>query len=72
MINKFTCDFTDIVIKYMNNKENNDNIKLNIIDPIIMYIFDKFYPYLIISCAVICVMFVLLFCILALIIRSLN
>jgi uncharacterized membrane protein len=72
MINKFTCDFTDILIKHMNDKENNDKIKENIIDPVIMYIFDKFYPYLIISCGVMCLIFVLLFFILALIIRSLN
>ncbi len=72
MINKISSDFTDIIIKYFNDKENNNKIKSNIIDPIIIYIFDKFYPYLIISCAVICLIFVLLLCILALIIRSLN
>ena len=72
MINKLTKDLTDLIIKYFNDSDNNDKIKSNIIDPLIIYIFDKFYPYLIISCAVIFLMFILLLCILVLIIRSLN
>lgn len=72
MLNKITKDFTDLVIKSFNNSDNCEKIKSNIIDPLIIYIFDKFYPYLIISCAVIFLMFILLLCILALIIRSLK
>jgi hypothetical protein len=72
MIDKLTNDLTDLIIKSFNNSDNCDKIKCNIIDPLIIYIFDKFYPYLIISCAVIFLMFILLLCILTLIIRSLN
>ena len=49
MINKLKKDLIDVIIKNFNDSENNDKIKSNIVDPLIIYIFDKFYPYLIIS-----------------------
>ena len=72
MIKKFKKDLMDIIIKEFNESDKNNEFKNNIIDPMILYIFDKFYPYLIISCIVIILMFILLLLILVLIIRSLN
>lgn len=72
MITKFKKDFTDIIINHFNDHENNQKIKSNIIDPLIIYIFDKFYPYLIITLVAIVFMFILLLFILMLIIRSLK
>lgn len=72
MFEKITRDIIDLIIKEFNNADNNNEFKNNVIDPIILYIFDKFYPYLIISCIVIILMFILLLLILMLIIRSLK
>ena len=72
MMNKLKEDLTDIIINHINDTENNKKIKSNIIDPIIIYIFDKFYPYLVITLSVILIMFILILCIFVLIIRSLK
>lgn len=72
MMNKLKEDLTDIIINHINDSENNKKIKSNIIDPIIIYIFDKFYPYLVITLSVILIMFILILCIFVLIIRSLK
>lgn len=71
-MNKLKEDLTDIIINHINDSENNKKIKSNIIDPIIIYIFDKFYPYLVITLSVILIMFILILCIFVLIIRSLK
>lgn len=70
MINKISNDFIDILIKYFSNEENNKKIKSTIIDPMIIYIFDKFYPYLLLTGGIIVFIFLLVLSIFILIIRS--
>ncbi len=70
MINKISNDFIDILIKYFSNEENNKKIKSTIIDPMIIYVFDKFYPYLLLTGGIIVFIFLLVLSIFILIIRS--
>tara|TARA_B100000131_G_C17916025_1_gene532413 strand:+ start:31 stop:252 length:222 start_codon:yes stop_codon:yes gene_type:complete len=70
MINKISNDFIDILIKYFSNEENNKKIRSTIIDPMIIYIFDKFYPYLLLTGGIIVFIFLLVLSIFILIIRS--
>ena len=70
MINKISNDFIDILNKYFSNEENNKKIRSTIIDPMIIYIFDKFYPYLLLTGGIIVFIFLLVLSIFILIIRS--
>tara|TARA_Y100000817_G_scaffold55534_1_gene40881 strand:+ start:382 stop:603 length:222 start_codon:yes stop_codon:yes gene_type:complete len=70
MIDKISNDFIDILIQYFSNEENNKKIKSTIIDPMIIYIFDKFYPYLLLTGGIIVFIFLLVLSIFILIIRS--
>ena len=72
MLTKISNDLIDICIKYLNDKEHSEKIKSNIIDPFIMYIVDKFYPYFIISMSIVILIIILLLSIIFLVIRSLN
>lgn len=72
MIDKISNDLIDTCITYLNSNENSDKIKSNIIDPFIMYIVDKFYPYFIISMSIVILIIILLLSIIFLVIRSLN
>ena len=70
MIDKLSNDLIDIIIKYISDEDNNKKIKTTIIDPMIIYIFDKFYPYLLLTGGIIIFIFLLVLSILILIIRS--
>jgi hypothetical protein len=70
MIDKLSNDLIDIIIKYISDEENNKKIKTTIIDPMIIYVFDKFYPYLLLTGGIIIFIFLLVLSILILIIRS--
>ena len=72
MIDKISNDLIDTCITYLNSNENSDKIKSNIIDPFVMYIVDKFYPYFIISMSIVILIIILLLSIIFLVIRSLN
>lgn len=72
MIDKLSNDLIDTCITYLNTKDNSDKIKSNIIDPFIVYIVDKFYPYFIISMSIVILIIILLLSIIFLVIRSLN
>ena len=49
LIKKISNDLIDVCINYLHDEENSNKIKENLIDPFIVYIIDKFYPYFIIS-----------------------
>ena len=70
MIDKLSNDLIDIIIKYISDEDNNKKIKTTIIDPMIIYIFDKFYPYLLLTGGIIIFIFLLVLSIFILIIRS--
>tara|TARA_B100001123_G_C15315498_1_gene1025987 strand:+ start:587 stop:808 length:222 start_codon:yes stop_codon:yes gene_type:complete len=72
IINKISHDLIDICINYFYNNANNEKIKSNIIDPIIVHIVDKVYPYFIFSMSLVILILILLLSIFFLIIRSLN
>lgn len=71
MIDKLSSDLIDIIIKYLSDEENNKKLKSTVIDPLIIYIFDKFYPYLLMTGGIIIFIFLLVLSIFILIIRSL-
>lgn len=72
LIKKISNDLIDVCINYLHDEENSNKIKENLIDPFIVYIIDKFYPYFIISLSLVLLILVLLVSIVFLIIRSLN
>ena len=72
MINKISNDFIDILIKYFSNEENNKKIRSTIIDPMIIYIFDKFYPYFLICGFIFILIFLLVLSIFIMFIYNLK
>jgi len=72
MISKLSSDTIDYLIGYLNNQENADKIKSNVIDPFIIYIFDKFYPYLIIWVLIFILIFILVLSIFIMFIYNLK
>jgi hypothetical protein len=72
LIKKISNDLIDVCINYLHDEENSNKIKENLIDPFIVYIIDKFYPYFIISLSLVLLILVLLVSIVFLIIRSFN
>lgn len=57
-------DLTNELIEYMiaefKKEDNKKKIKDNILDPIVSYFHEKLWPYIIITCAIFVLLFVLL------------
>lgn len=67
-----TDDFIDIIITNFKNSKNNEKLKTLLIDPIILYITDKCYPYLIASGIIFILTFILVLSIFFISMRSFN
>jgi len=72
MISKLSNDLIDYLINYFNNEENTNKIKSNVIDPLIIYIFDKFYPFLLICGFIFILIFLLVLSIFIMFIYNLK
>jgi hypothetical protein len=72
MLEKIINDSLDIIISQMNSDKYNDKIKIQLIDPLILYIVDRFYPYLIITGIIFVLIFIILLCIFFITLRHLN
>jgi hypothetical protein len=72
MISKLSNDIIDYLINYFNNEENTNKIKSNVIDPLIIYIFDKFYPFFLICGFIFILIFLLVLSIFIMFIYNLK
>ena len=71
MISKLTTEIIDKCIIEFNKEENKKKIFNNLIDPTVIYILDKLYPYMIVTCTILVIIIVILITLLY-IIRKLN
>lgn len=51
----------DMIISEYNKKENKDKVEKNILDPIVMYLGQQLWPYILTVSILLCLMFVILF-----------
>lgn len=51
----------DMIITEYNKKENKDKVEKNILDPIVMYLGQQLWPYILTVSILLCLMFVILF-----------
>jgi len=71
-ISSVTSEIIDIFAKEFKKDENQKKIKREMIDPIIMYTFDRLYPYIAAASVIFILTFLLAIVILVLIIRSVS
>ena len=72
MLEKIINDSIDIIINQMNTEKYNDKIKVQLIDPLILYIVDRYYPYLLITGIIFILIFIILLCIFFITLRHFN
>ena len=70
MFSKLVKELIDKFILEFKKNENQDQLKIHIIDPIICYIFDRLYPYIFITSAIFVILFLILISILFLLIKK--
>lgn len=63
-------DLIDYCIYEFNNKENQIKIKRNILDPCVEYLVNQFYPYIITTCIVFILTFILVIATFTMILRK--
>ena len=71
-ISSITSQIIDIFAKELKKKENQTKIRTEMIDPIIMYTFERLYPYIATASVIFILTFLLAIIILVLIVRSLQ
>ena len=49
VLTKMTTELIDKIIEEFRKNENQERIKINIIDPLIYYILDRLYPYIFVT-----------------------
>jgi hypothetical protein len=69
MISKITNELLDSLIIESKKKKNIDKIKINILNPIIYYIFWKIYPFFIILFIILLVILIIIIIMLILLIK---
>lgn len=69
-VNKILTDILNVVIDEFKKDENQNNIKFNVIDPSIKYIVNQLYPYIITTCIIFILTFILAIAIFVLLIRE--
>ena len=72
MLDRIINDSLDIIISQINIKKNNDKIKLQIIEPFILYIVDRFYPYFLVTGIIFVLIFIILLCIFFITLKHFN
>ena len=71
-ISSITTEIIDIFAKELKKKENQKKIRTEMIDPIIMYTFERLYPYIATASVIFILTFLLAIIILVLIVRGLE
>lgn len=51
----------DMIISEYNKKENKDKVEKNILDPVVMYIGQQLWPYILTVSILLCLIFILMF-----------
>ena len=69
-IKKITYELIQKCINEINNEENMDQIKTYILNPLITYVLDKIYPYLVISVIIFLLTLLIAIAILVLVIKK--
>ena len=69
-IKKITFELIQKCINEINNEENMDQIKTYILNPLIIYVLDKIYPYLVISVIIFLLTLLIAIAILVLVIKK--
>lgn len=72
MISKLTTEIIDKCIDEFNKDENKKKIFNNLIDPTVIYILDKLYPYMIVTVTILIIIIIMLIITLFFIMRKLN
>lgn len=63
MIDNIIDDILNILVNKIKDKKYSDKLNAMIIDPMIMHILDKFYPYILTSIIIFSLIFILIICI---------
>ena len=63
MIDNLIDDILNILVNKIKDKKYSDKLNAMIIDPMIMHILDKFYPYILTSIIIFSLIFILIICI---------
>ena len=63
MLDKLVDDILNILLCKIKNDKYSDKLNAMIIDPMIMHILDKFYPYILTSSIIFLLIFILIICI---------
>ena len=71
-ISSITTEIIDLLSKEFKKEENQTKIRQEMIDPIIMYTFDRLYPYIATASVIFILTFLLAITVLVLIIRTLT
>ena len=71
-VSSLTGEIIDIFAKEFKKEENQKKIRTEMIDPIIMYTFERLYPYIAAASVIFILTFLLAVIILVLVVRSLT
>ncbi len=66
----FFQEFFDICIQQINKEENKNKIKTYIVEPSLTFIFDRLYPYIVLTCVIFFLLIMLCIIILFIFIRN--
>lgn len=70
MLGKLTRELIETIIFEFKKNENQEQLKVHIIDPVICYILDRLYPYIFISSAIFILLFLIVLSTFFLVIRK--
>ena len=69
-IKQICFDIVDLIVTEFNKNENKEKVKINILDPCIKYLVDQFYPYIIATCIIFILTFLLAIAIFTLLLKN--
>ena len=72
MLEKLINDVIEIIVDKINNDKYSEKLKAQLIDPLILHIVDRFYPYIIITSIIFILIFVILLFIFFITLRHLK
>lgn len=70
MFGKITSELIQQMVEEFKKDENQEQVKINILDPILCYTLDRLYPYIFITCAIFIIILLITLSILFLIVKS--
>jgi hypothetical protein len=71
-ISQFTKEILDKILIELNKKENQTKIEQNLIEPLILYSFNRLYPYILLTAIIFILTFLLVLFTLLVLIRQLK